>query len=335
MNGWIEAMELINNYKRNNMDYDKYSTGDSSVPIERESHVDHTYGSDKTDVYDWMSGIVPPAGYQVCNITEVKFKGSRKEFYLNSENTPYKTGDFVVVGGNMGGYDIGRVSLSGELVQMQLNKKNVRKKDVIKKIYRKARPEDIAIWKLGKDMELDTLYKARRSAKDLGLSMKISDVDYQGDKTKATFYYTSDGRVDFRELIKHLSKIFQIHVEMRQIGLREEVSRVGNIGPCGSFYCCHTWSTNFKTDSPFPSRHQNNYKRQNNKFECYIKDEKEKENKDSAASNDFKAPEDNKAKVEKVLSFENVVGQDNINRFDNKKSKSKNNNRKNKKRKPQ
>jgi len=162
--------------------------------------------------------------------------------------------------------------------------------------------------------------------------MKLSDVDYQGDKTKATFYYTAEGRVDYRELIQQLSKTFQVRIDMRQIGLREEASRIGNIGPCGSFFCCHTWSTNFKTDSPFSTRYQNNYKRHNNKYECYINDERE--NKDSNSEN-LKAQEDIKSIAAKALVFVDVVGQDSISRFDNKGNKSKNTNRKNKNRKPQ
>ena len=233
-------------------------------------------------------------------------------------------------------YDVGHVSLTGELVRMQLKKKKLSTEGIVKRIYRSATPDDVTKWKLAKEKELDTLYKARVIAKELGLAMKLTDVDYQGDKSKATFYYTAEGRVDFRELIKHLSETFHIRIEMRQIGMREEANRIGDIGPCGSYYCCQTWSTNFKTDSPFESRYQNVSKRQVNKFECYINDETE--NEDGIKSDDLKdkAQGRNKAIVDKTLSYANVVGQDSITRFDDKASThNKKNNTKNKKHKPQ
>ena len=292
------------------MDYDNYSTEGSSVSGEVKSNDPClTYGCSQSDVYDWLADIVMPSDYKVCNIIEIKFKGSRKEFYLTLQNTYFKSGELVVVEGNMGGYDVGHVSLTGELVYIQLKKKNVRTEDVVKKIYRRANPNDVTNWKLAKEMELTTLYKARGLAKEHGLSMKLTDVDYQGDKSKATFYYTAEGRVDYRELIKHLSKAFHIRVEMRQIGLREEVNRLGTIGPCGSYFCCHTWPTDFKTGSPWVSRYKKNsqYKRQDDKFECYINDERE--NKQLIKSDDLKddAQENNKPIVEKVLAYENVV----------------------------
>jgi len=290
-----------------------------------------TYGRSQSDVYDWLSDIVMPADYKVCNIIEVKFKGSRKEFYLNSQNISFKNGELIVVEGNMAGHDVGHVSLTGELVRMQLKKKKVHTEDVVKKIYRKATLDDTTKWKLAKEMELDTLYKARVIAKELGISMKLTDVDYQGDKTKATFYYTAEGRVDYRELIQQLSKAFHIRIEMRQIGTREEASRIGDIGPCGSYSCCHTWSTNFKTDSPFATRYQNISRREGTKFECYINDEAE--NEDGTKSDDMKDKVQgrNKSLVDKTLFYANVVGQDSITRFDTKGSKRKKNNPKDKK----
>jgi len=317
------------------MDIDNYSTEGSSVSEGFNSDDSClTYGCSKSDVYDWLSDIVLPAGYKICNIIEIKFKGFRKEFYLNHQNVYFKNGELVVVEGTMGGYDIGHVSLTGELVSMQLRKKNVRMEEVVKKIYRIATPADVTKWKLAKEMELDTLYKTRVLAKNLGLSMKLTDVEYQGDKSRATFYYTAEGRVDFRELIKHLSEAFHIRVEMRQIGIREEAFRIGGIGPCGSHFCCHTWSVNFKTDYPFANRHQNISRRKDNKFECYNKDETEY--KDSIKSKNLKdkAQEKNKSIVAKVLFNENVDGQDSITRFDAKGSKRKKNNHKSKKRKP-
>ena len=306
------------------MDYDNYSTEGSSGPGGFKSNSSClTYGCSKSDVYDWLADIVMPPDYQVCNIIEIKFKGSRKEFYLNHQNIYFKNRELVVVEGNMGGHDVGHVSLTGELVHMQLRKKNVRTEDVVKKFYRRVTPNDVTNWKLAKEMELDTLYKARGLAKELGLSMKLTDVDYQGDKSKATFYYTAEGRVDYRELVKHLSKAFHIHVEMRQIGIREEACRIGGIGPCGSYLCCHTWSTNFKTDSSFATRYQNISRQQGNKFECYFNDDTE--NKDGIKSDDLKdkAQERNKSIVARALFNQNVVGQDSITRFDYKGSKHK------------
>jgi len=315
---------------------DNYSTEGSSVSGGVKSKGSGlTYGCSQSDVYDWMAGIVMPPNYKVCNIVEVKFKGSRKEFYLNHQNIYFKSGELVVVDGNMGGHDVGHVSLTGELVRMQLKKNNVRTEDVIKKIYRSANPADVTKWKRAKELELDTLYKARVLTKELGLSMKITDVDYQGDTSKATFYYTAKGRVDYRELIKYLSKAFHIRIEMRQIGMREEANRIGDIGPCGSYICCHTWSTNFKTDSPFATHYPNFSKGDTNKFECYINDETL--NKDGSKLDDLKdkTQNNNKSLVAKPLFYTNVVGQDSITRFDNEGKKGKKNNHKNKRYKPQ
>jgi len=308
------------------MDYDNDSTEGNSVPGGNKSNGSGlAYGGSKSDVYDWLSDIVMPPDYKVCNIIEIKFKGSRKEFYLNHQNIYFKNGELVVVEGTLAGYDVGHVSLTGELVRMQLRKNNVHTEEVVKKIYRRATPADVNKWKLAKEMELDTMYKARVLAKDLGLSMKLFDVDYQGDQSKATFYYTAEGRVDFRELVKHLSKAFQIRVEMRQIGIREEAFRIGGIGPCGSYLCCHTWVTNFKTDFPFATRYQNISRQHDNKFECYFNDYTE--NIDGIKTDDLKdkAQARNKSIVAKALFNQNAVSQQNINRFDTKSSKRKKN----------
>lgn len=216
-----------------------------------------TNGCSKLDVYDWLSHMDMPSNYKVFNIIEIKFKGSRKDFFINTENFYLEAGELVVVETTTGGFDVGHVSLTGELVRMQLKKRNVRVEEVTKKIYRKATPADVDKWKLAKEMESDTMYKARVMAKDLGLAMKLSDVDYQGDKTKATFYYTAEGRVDFRELIKKMAETFRIRIEMRQIGMRQEASRLGGIGSCGRELCCSTWLTDFKTVSTSAARYQN------------------------------------------------------------------------------
>ena len=216
-----------------------------------------TNGCSKLDVYDWLAHMDMPSNYKIFNIVEIKFKGSRKEFFLNIDNIYLEAGELVAVEASTGGYDIGHVSLTGELVRMQLKKRNVRTDDVIKKIYRKASPTDVEKWKLAKETEFTTMHKARVLAKELGLAMKLSDVDYQGDKTKATFYYTAEGRVDFRELIKKMAESFRIRIEMRQIGMRQEASRLGGIGSCGRELCCSTWLTDFKTVSTSAARYQN------------------------------------------------------------------------------
>jgi cell fate regulator YaaT (PSP1 superfamily) len=198
-----------------------------------------------------------PTNYKPYAIVEVKFKGSRKEFYHNNDNIYLEAGDLVAVETTTGGYDIGHVSITGELVRMQMTKRHVKEADVVKKIYRRATVADVDKWKMAKDMEWETMHKSRTLALELKLSMKISDVDYQGDKTKATFYYTAEGRVDFRELIKKMAESFRIRIEMRQIGMRQEASRLGGIGSCGRELCCSTWLTDFKTVSTSAARYQN------------------------------------------------------------------------------
>jgi cell fate regulator YaaT (PSP1 superfamily) len=198
-----------------------------------------------------------PTNYKPFGIVEVKFKGSRKEFYLNQENIYLEAGELVVVEATTGGYDVGHVSITGELVRMQMVKRRVKEEDVIKKIYRKATVADVEKWKIAKELEWETMHKSRKLALELNLSMKLSDVDYQGDKTKATFYYTAEGRVDFRELIKKMAETFRIRIEMRQIGMRQEASRLGGIGSCGRELCCSTWLTDFKTVSTSAARYQN------------------------------------------------------------------------------
>ena len=216
-----------------------------------------TNGCSKLDVYDWLSNMDMPANYRPFSIIEVKFKGSRKDFYVNADNIYLEAGELVVVETPAGGFDVGHVSVTGELVRMQMVKHRVNEADITKKIYRKATPADVDKWKAAKELEWETMHKTRKLALELGLSMKISDVDYQGDKTKATFYYTAEGRVDFRELIKKMAEAFRIRIEMRQIGMRQEASRLGGIGSCGRELCCSTWLTDFKTVSTSAARYQN------------------------------------------------------------------------------
>ncbi len=216
-----------------------------------------TNGCSKLDVYDWLSNMDMPSNYKAFNVVEVKFKGSRKDFFINHEHLYLENGELVAVETTTGGYDIGHISLTGELVRMQIKKKHLKLEDISKKIYRRATPADVDKWKAAKDAEWETMHRARKLAIALGLSMKLSDVDYQGDKTKATFYYTAEGRVDFRELIKKMASDFRIRIEMRQIGMRQEASRLGGIGSCGRELCCSTWLTDFKTVSTSAARYQN------------------------------------------------------------------------------
>ena len=209
------------------------------------------------EVHDWLSNLDMPSNYKPFQVTEVKFKGSRKEFFLNHDNIYLEIGELVAVEGPTGGFDVGHVSLTGELVRVQMKRRKTPMDQVVKKIYRKATEADVEKWNAAKEMEWETMHKARKLALDLRLSMKISDVDYQADKTKATFFYTADGRVDFRELIKKMAESFRIRIEMRQIGMRQEAGRLGGIGSCGRELCCSTWLTNFKTVSTAAARYQN------------------------------------------------------------------------------
>lgn len=201
--------------------------------------------------------MVLPEGQKPFDIIEVRFKGSRKEFFRNAENLELKTGDVVAVEGNPG-HDIGTVSLVGELVRLQLKANDITENsDKIKALYRVARPADIEKWDSVKSSEFETMHKARSVALKLNLKMKLSDVEFQGDGKKATFYYTADERVDFRELIKRLADEFKVRIEMRQIGMRQEASRLGGIGSCGRELCCSTWLTDFKIVSTSAARYQN------------------------------------------------------------------------------
>lgn len=216
-----------------------------------------TGGCNKLNVYNWLSDMYLPEGHKPFDIVEVRFKGSRKEFFRNINNLELQVGEMVAVEGNPG-HDIGEVSLVGELVRFQLRKRNVAEDShEIKQLYRSAKQPDIEKWKEVKDMEFKTMHGSRTLALSLGLKMKISDVEYQGDGKKATFFYTADDRVDFRELIKRLADTYKIRVEMRQIGMRQEAARLGGIGSCGRELCCSTWLTDFKVVSTSAARYQN------------------------------------------------------------------------------
>jgi len=216
-----------------------------------------TSGCNKLNVYNWLADMVLPQGQKPFDIVEIRFKGSRKEFFRNINNLELKVGDFVAVEGNPG-HDIGEVSLVGELVRFQLRKEDVKEDSAeIKLLYREAKQADIEKWNEVKELEHKTMHRSRTLALELGLKMKLSDVEFQGDGKKATFYYTADERVDFRELIKKLADEFKIRIEMRQIGKRQEASRLGGIGSCGRELCCSTWLTDFKIVSTSAARYQN------------------------------------------------------------------------------
>lgn len=213
-------------------------------------------GCNRLNTFDWLSFMDIP-DVEEFHIVEVSFKnGSRKEFYKNQPHTRTVTGDMVVVEtGN--GYDIGKISLSGDLVRLQMKKKKTSANDVMHFVLRKANERDMDRLVEARAIEKDTMVRARVIARTLDLNMKIGDVEYQGDKRKATFYYIADGRVDFRELIRHYAKEFRVKIEMRQIGARQESARIGGVGSCGRELCCSTWLTDFKSVSTAAARYQN------------------------------------------------------------------------------
>jgi cell fate regulator YaaT (PSP1 superfamily) len=209
--------------------------------------------SGKLNVFDWLKDI--PKGIKKENLFEVRFKNTRKGYFLNTSGIRLAVGDIVAVESSPG-HDIGIVSLKGPLVLHQLKKLNLSPTHEFKTIYRKAKPNDIEKWKEAIDLETETMIESRKITADLKLNMKIGDVEYQGDKTKAIFYYIADERVDFRQLIKVLAEKFRIRVEMRQIGARQEAGRIGGIGSCGRELCCSTWINNFVSVTTNAARHQ-------------------------------------------------------------------------------
>lgn len=207
----------------------------------------------KLIVCDWLNDI--PTGSGATDLVEVKFKNTRKEYFENVNQLPLEAGDIVAVEASPG-HDIGMVSLTGELVLKQLRKHNISLNSEFKKIYRKVKPNDLQKWEEVIALEHSVMIEARQIALDLKLDMKIGDVEFQGDKTKAIFYYIADERVDFRQLIKVLAERFKIRVEMKQIGARQEAGRIGGIGSCGRELCCSTWMTNFVSVTTNAARYQ-------------------------------------------------------------------------------
>jgi len=214
-----------------------------------------TGGCNKMNVFDWLSNMELPNESQF-NIVEVRFKNGRKDFFKNVNQLSLNTGDAVIVE-VPNGHHLGYVSLQGELVRLQMQKKKIVDDNDIKKIYRLAQQRDLEKLEEAKKRELPTLYRCREIIREMKLNMKLSDVEFQADNTKVTFYYSADDRVDFRELIKVLATEFKVRVEMRQISLRQEAGRLGGIGVCGRELCCSTWLSDFKNVATSAARYQN------------------------------------------------------------------------------
>ena len=205
------------------------------------------------NTYDWLADV--PGNAESTDLVEVQFKNTRKGYYHNVNNLDLRKGDIVAVEANPG-HDIGVVTLTGQLVKLQVKKANLKSADDIRRIYRLAKPVDMEKYEEAKSREHGTMIQSRQIAKDLGLDMKIGDVEYQGDGNKAIFYYIADERVDFRQLIKVLAETFHVRIEMKQIGARQEAGRIGGTGPCGRELCCATWMKNFISVSTNAARFQ-------------------------------------------------------------------------------
>ena len=205
------------------------------------------------NTYDWLADV--PGNTDTTDLVEVQFKNTRKGYYHNVNNIDLKKGDLVAVEASPG-HDIGVVTLTGQLVKLQIKKANLKSADDIKRIYRIAKQTDMDKYHEAKAREHQTMIESRQIAKRLGLQMKIGDVEYQGDGNKAIFYYVADERVDFRQLIKDLAAAFHVRIEMKQIGARQEAGRIGGTGPCGRELCCATWMKNFSSVSTTAARYQ-------------------------------------------------------------------------------
>ncbi|MDH3381347.1 MAG: regulatory iron-sulfur-containing complex subunit RicT [Flavobacteriaceae bacterium] len=210
----------------------------------------------KKNVYDWLSNMTYPAHFTPFDVVEVRFKNGRKGYFKNTSNLTLSVGDIIAVEASPG-HDIGGVTLVGELVKLQLKKNKIEiDSEEIKKVYRKATQKDIEVWEEARGKEVETQSKGREFISNLNLKMKLSDVEYQGDGTKATFYYTADDRVDFRQLIREFATSFGIRVEMKQVGLRQEAARLGGVGSCGRELCCSTWLNDFRKVNTTAARYQ-------------------------------------------------------------------------------
>lgn len=217
------------------------------------AQVDTCGNSYKLSVFDWLAGVQNPTD-QKCEWVEVRFKNERKVFFHNVHHLPLHIGSVVTVEASSG-HDVGVVSLTGELVKIQMKKKKVSEDNALK-VYRIATSKDIEIWHEAREREAGIKLEARKIAQNLHLQMKITDVEFQGDGSKVTFYYTADSRVDFRQLIKDLALAFRAKIDMKQIGFRQEASKIGGIGSCGRELCCSTWLTDFRSVNTNAARYQ-------------------------------------------------------------------------------
>ncbi|MCK4746019.1 MAG: hypothetical protein KAT15_03250 [Bacteroidales bacterium] len=224
------------------------------ISVDNTERIDFYFSScSKLDSYNWLREV---SNNDIPEVVEIRFKNTRKGFYRNVNDLRLKRGDIVAVEASPG-HDLGIITLAGEIVEKQRPRsKYDSNTEDLKKVYRKAKSVDIDKWKEAIQMEEQTMLQSRKLASDLGLNMKIGDVEYQGDKTKAIFYYIADERVDFRELIKVLAETFRIRIEMRQIGARQEAGKIGGIGTCGRELCCSTFVTNFVSVSTHSARVQ-------------------------------------------------------------------------------
>ncbi|MFN8301710.1 MAG: regulatory iron-sulfur-containing complex subunit RicT [Saprospiraceae bacterium] len=233
------------------------STGKDAVAGCRTNGGCASGGCNRHNTYDWITaaGITDARPF---DIVEVSFKnGSRKEFFKNPPFTRTITGDWVVVESATGGFDVGKISLSGELVRLQMKRKRIRPDARLQQVVRKAHERDLERLDEVRQQEREVMIRSRAIARTLDLNMKVGDVEFQGDGRKCTFYYTADGRVDFRELIRHYAREFKVKIEMRQIGARQESARIGGLGNCGRELCCSTWLAEFKSVNTAAARYQN------------------------------------------------------------------------------
>ncbi|MBK8581944.1 MAG: hypothetical protein LKM36_04030 [Flavobacteriales bacterium] len=213
-------------------------------------------GCNKLDVFDWLAGVPLPGGQSPFDAVEVRFKNTRKGFYRNGNALSLLPGDIVTVEASSG-YDVGVVTIAGELVRAQMQRKSANTDTYeLRKVLRKSTQEDIDIWHASRKLEDETMFAARKLCGEQRLDMKVSDVEYQGDGTRATFYYMAEERIDFRELLRKMSDRFKVRVDMKQLGARQEAGRIGGIGSCGRELCCSTWLTDLRTVSTSAARYQ-------------------------------------------------------------------------------
>lgn len=289
-------------------------------------------------VVDWLSDL--PENVQETDIVEVQFKNTRKGYYHNAEHLPLEKGNMVAVEGNPG-HDIGEVTLTGRLVLNQMKKYHIDlSRYEVRTIYRLASEQDLKNADMAHAKEHATMIEARRLAKSLGLEMKIGDVEYQGDGTKAIFYYIADGRVDFRQLIKVYAETFRIRVEMKQIGARQEAGRIGGTGPCGRELCCSTWLTQFNSVGTGAARLQHlspnpqKLAGQCAKLKCCLNYEVPVYEDAKARGEVLGSPVEEAPQEE--IGFQNAVGEDDVTRFDKKrKNNHRNDRQKNRHNRPQ